>query len=83
VKGLFGCVADQFQINNRGTLPVCPQCGEMIWAYMGGGERPVPEGEEPTAPPRQAAPPAKVEEGVKLETPETPVKVEEGVKLEP
>lgn len=80
---MFGCVACQFQINNRGTLPQCPQCGEMIWAYMGGGERPVPEGEEGQNPPQQAAPAPKVEEGVKLQEPTTPVKVEEGVKLEP
>jgi hypothetical protein len=83
VKGLFGCVADQFQINNRGALPQCPQCGELVWAYMGGGERPVPEGEEGQAQPAHAAPAPKVEEGVKLEEPSAPVKVEEGVKLEP
>ncbi len=84
VKGLFGCVADQFQINNRGTLPQCPQCGELVWAYMGGGERPVPEGDEDQArAPEQAAPAPTVQEGVKLEEPSAPVKVEEGVKLEP
>jgi hypothetical protein len=83
VQGIFSCVADQFQINNRGVLPSCPQCGEIIWAYTGSGPRPVPEGEE--AQPQQepaAQGPAKVEEGVKLDT-GAPAKVEEGVKLEP
>lgn len=82
VPGIYACVACQFRINNRGTLPTCPDCGEIIWAYMGGGERPVPEGEGqlPAAP--AAAPAAVVEEGVKLEAP-GPVKVEENIKLEP
>lgn len=80
VVGLFSCVADQFRINNRGTLPTCPQCGELIWAYMGDGPRPVPEGEA-ARPEVRAAPAPNVQEGVKLET--GPVKVEEGVKLEP
>jgi hypothetical protein len=82
VVGIFACVACQFRINNRKALPSCPDCGELIWAWMGEGERPVPEGEE--ARPASAAPPAKpaVEEGVKLEGP-GPVKVEEGVKLDP
>jgi hypothetical protein len=82
VPGIFGCVACQFQIRNRGTLPTCPECGEIVWAYLEEGPRPVPEGEEPGAAP--AAAPAKagpvVEEGVKLEA---PVKVQENVKLEP
>lgn len=82
VPGMFGCVACQFQIRNRGTLPTCPECGEIVWAYMEDGPRPVPEGEEPGAAP--AAAPAKagpvVEEGVKLEG---PVSVQENVKLEP
>lgn len=82
VQGVFACVADQFQINNRGVLPSCPQCGEIIWAYMGSGPRPVPEGEEAQAPTQTAAEPAKVQEGVKLDEP-TPVKVQENVKLEP
>jgi hypothetical protein len=82
VQGLFGCVACQKQIRNRGTLPTCPDCGEIIWAYMDQGPRPVPEGEEPGAQPREAAPQAGpvVEEGVKLEA---PVSVQENVKLEP
>ena len=45
---MFGCVACQFQIRNRGALP-CPQCGEIVWAYLEDGPRPVPEGEEPGA----------------------------------
>ena len=50
---------------------------------MDQGPRPVPEGEEPGAAPREAAPPAGpvVEEGVKLDAP--PVTVQEDVKLEP
>ncbi len=82
VAGIFACVTCQFRINNRQSLPPCPDCGELVWAWMGEGERPVPEGEE--ARPAQAAPAAgsQVEEGVKLEAP-APVKVEEGVKLEP
>jgi hypothetical protein len=81
VVGMYGCVACQFQIRNRGTLPTCPDCGEILWAYLEEGPRPVPEGEEPGAAP--AAPATKgpvVEEGVKLET---PVSVQENVKLEP
>ena len=35
VKAIVGCVACQFQINNRGVLPTCPQCGEIVWAYLG------------------------------------------------
>ena len=48
VPGIFACVTCQFRINNRGTLPACPDCGEIIWAYMGDGPRPVPEGEAGT-----------------------------------
>src|SRR5207342_3229231 len=58
VQGLFGCVACQKQIRNRGVLPTCPDCGEIIWAYMDQGPRPVPEGQEPGAAPREAAPQA-------------------------
>ena len=82
VPGMFGCVACQFQIRNRGTLPTCPQCGEIVWAFLEDGPRPVPEGEEPGAPP--AAEPQQtgpvVQEGVKLDA---PVDVQENVKLEP
>lgn len=81
VAGLFGCVACQFQIRNRSVLPGCPQCGELIWAYLDSGPRPVPEGETAPAPTEQA-PAATVEEGVKLEAP-APVTVQENVRLEP
>jgi hypothetical protein len=83
VAGLFACVACQFRIMNRKALPSCPDCGELIWIYMGDGPRPVPEGEEarPAAAAAADAGPT-VEEGVKLDDP-APVKVEEGVKLEP
>lgn len=83
VQGTFACVACQFRIRNRGTLPTCPDCGELVWAYMDEGPRPVPEGEQPGAVP-EAAPAgeaATVEEGVKLDSPA--VKVQEGVKLQP
>lgn len=83
LQGTYACVACQFQIRNRGALPTCPDCGEIVWAYMESGPRPVPEGEQPgdsapTAPP--AAGPT-VEEGVKLDAPG--VTVTEGVKLQP
>ena len=83
VPGVFACVACQFQIRNRGVLPACPECGEIVWAYMLDGPRPVPEGEEAGAPAQAPAPQAgpTVEEGVKLSSPE--VKVQEGVKLQP
>ncbi len=70
VQGLFACVACQFQINNRKSLPTCPDCGEIVWAYLGDGPRPVPEGET-------------AEDGVQLDAPSGPVKVEENVKLDP
>jgi hypothetical protein len=82
VVGVFACVACQFRINNRKALPSCPDCGELIWAWMGEGERPVPEGEEARAAPQQPTAGPAVQEGVKLEGP-GPVKVEEGVKLDP
>jgi hypothetical protein len=80
---MFGCVACQFQIRNRGALPTCPQCGEIIWAYLEQGPRPVPEGEDAGAPRESApqAPAATVEEGVRLDAPG--VTVQENVKLEP
>ncbi len=34
VPGLVGCVACQFQIRNRGVLPACPDCGELVWAWL-------------------------------------------------
>lgn len=84
VAGIHACVACQFRINNRGTLPPCPDCGEIIWAYMGDGPRPVPEGEAATTPAREAAPAAAVEDDLPLQpTTQEPVKVEEGINLEP
>lgn len=84
VTGLFGCVACQFQIRNRRALPVCPQCGEIIWGYLEDGPRPVPEGEDPVqaVDPAAGQAPVSVEEGVDLGAPAAPVVVEEGVKLE-
>ena len=83
VQGMFGCVACQFQIRNRGPLPTCPQCGEIIWAYLESGPRPVPEGDEPgQAPAPSATPQTSTEEGVKLDAPQS-VTVTEGVKLNP
>lgn len=83
VKGTYACVACQFQIRNRGTLPTCPDCGEIVWAYMEEGPRPIPEGEDASAAPAVAEAPsgATVEEGVKLESPA--VVVQENVKLQP
>ena len=88
VVGMVGCVACQFQIRNRSSLPTCPQCGEMIWAWLDEGPAPVPEDltdEERAAHEKAQAAlkqEAVVEEGVSLEaTPE--VKIEENVKLEP
>jgi hypothetical protein len=81
VQGMFGCVACQFQIRNRGPLPTCPQCGELVWGFLEDAPRPVPEGEEPgTAAPAPAPAGPEVQEGVKLEG---PVSVQENVKLEP
>ncbi|MFP5452378.1 MAG: hypothetical protein ACLGG9_11620 [Thermoleophilia bacterium] len=82
VVGRFACVACQFQIRNRGQLPSCPDCGELVWAYMDDGPRPVPEGEAPgdapATPAAQAGP--VVQENVKLDA---PVSIQENVKLEP
>jgi predicted RNA-binding Zn-ribbon protein involved in translation (DUF1610 family) len=84
VPGIFACVACQFRINNRGVLPSCPDCGEIIWAYMGDGPRPIPEGETAAPPAAEAPTGPAVEDNVSLEpTAQEPVKVEEGVKLEP
>jgi hypothetical protein len=83
VLGTYACIACQFQIRNRGTLPTCPDCGELIWAYMETGPRPVPEDEDEGAPTTApaAAPAATVEEGVSLAAPA--VVVQDGVKLQP
>lgn len=85
VQGMFGCVACQLQIRPRpgAALPVCPQCGEMIWAYLESGPRPVPEGETAPVPEPEEKKPVKVEEGVRLDAPTPNVTVQEGVKLEP
>jgi len=82
VPGIFACVACQFRINNRGTLPGCPDCGEIIWAYVGDGPRPVPEGETARPVSEEPTGPA-VEEAVPLEpTTQQVVQVEEGINLE-
>lgn len=84
VPGIYACVTCQFRINNRGTLPACPDCGEIIWAYMGDGPRPVPEGEPAPAAGTDAAAAPVAQETVAIEEPvQEPVKVEEGIKLEP
>ena len=82
VEGLFGCVACQFQIRNRAIMPACPQCGELVWAFLDEGPRPVPEGETAPVPGTSEAPPTIVQEGVKLDVSQ-PVRVEENVRLEP
>lgn len=79
VPGLVGCVACQFQIRNRGILPACPQCGELIWAWLDEGPPPSVDGVS-AAPPPQAAEGPKVEEGVSLEP---TVQVQENVSIEP
>ena len=84
VPGIYACVACQFRINNRAALPGCPECGEIVWAYMGAGPRPVPEGEA-TGPVATEAPAGPiVQEQVALEpTRQQPVKIEEGIRLDP
>lgn len=82
VPGLVRCVTCQMQIRNRGTLPACPDCGELVWAWMEPGPPPVPEGEQAApAPPGPTGP--TVEDNVRLEGPGAPVQVQENVKLEP
>ena len=78
VPGLVGCVACQFQIRNRGVLPACPECGELIWAWLDEGPAPAVEGA--AAPPRAAAVKPIVEEGVMLEP---TVQIQENVSIEP
>lgn len=84
LPGMVGCVACQFQIRNRGPLPTCPQCGDMVWAWLDEGDPPAPEEENSEQrEAREAAAKAEapeVEEGVKLDA---PAKVEENVKLDP
>jgi hypothetical protein len=79
VPGLVGCVACQFQIRNRGVLPACPQCGELVWAWLDEAPPPSIDGMGAPPPPAQEAP-ATVEEGVSLEP---TVTVEENVSIEP
>lgn len=67
VPGLVGCVACQFQIRNRGPLPSCPQCGELVWAWL--DSEPPPTVEGAGAPPAEKdASPTSVEEGVAVES---------------
>ena len=80
VPGLVGCVACQFQIRNRGVLPACPDCGELVWAWLDEGPPPLLTGADAPATPPPAAAAPQVEEGVSLEP---TVKVEENVSIEP
>lgn len=66
VPGLVGCVACQFQIRNRGVLPSCPQCGELVWAWLDSEPPPAVEGAG-APPPEAATPAATTEEGVGIE----------------
>jgi hypothetical protein len=82
VQGTFACITCQFRIRNRRVLPACPDCGELLWAYMDEGPRPIPEGETEMPAVAVASGP-KVEEGVKLSMPSSqPVQVQENVKLD-
>lgn len=84
VAAVVGCVACQFQINNRAVLPTCPQCGEIVWAYLGTGPRPVPEGEAPVPSPEAdgATPQVSVQDGISIGGDAPSVSVEEGIKLD-
>jgi hypothetical protein len=84
VAAVVGCVACQFQINNRAVLPTCPQCGELIWAYLGTGPRPIPEGEAPATPAASASeqPGVTVQDGVSIGGNTPSVTVQEGVRLD-
>jgi hypothetical protein len=83
ISAIVGCVACQFQINNRAALPTCPDCGEMIWAYLGSGPRPIPEGDAVETIAAPATPSVTVEDGVSIGGAPAPiVQVEEGVKLD-
>lgn len=75
---MVGCVACQFQIRNRGTLPACPQCGELVWAWLDEGPAPTVDGGAAVPEKVEAAP--VVEEGVSLEP---TVVVQENVSIEP
>jgi hypothetical protein len=84
VAAIVGCVACQFQINNRAALPTCPQCGEIIWAFLGTGPRPIPEGEEPGGSPATGADagPVTVQDDVAIGGDAPSVTVQEGIKLD-
>lgn len=77
VPGLVACVACQFQIRNRGVLPACPDCGELVWAWLDTAPPPdlagagVPSAEGAAA----AEAPAPAEE--------KPVVVQDNVSIEP
>lgn len=80
VPGLVGCVACQFQIRNRGVLPACPDCGELVWAWLDEGPPPVLDAANaPAAPPPAEAAPT-VEDGVAVQP---TVVVQENVSIEP
>ena len=79
---MFGCVACQFQIRNRGALPTCPSAARSSGPTSRRGRAPCPRARSP-APrprPRRRRPGREVQEGVKLDA---PVSVQENVKLEP
>ncbi len=78
VPGMVGCVACQFQIRNRGVLPACPQCGELVWAWLDEGPPPEVEGAGAPPPVPDAVKPI-VEDGVALEATVTV----ESVSIEP
>jgi hypothetical protein len=84
VSAVVGCVACQFQINNRAALPTCPQCGELIWAYLGSGPRPIPDDETPVTPAASttAQPSVTVQDGVSIGGDAPSVTVQEGVRLD-
>lgn len=77
VPGLVACVACQFQIRNRGVLPACPDCGDMVWAWLdtapppeidGVGKPPEKsEASEEAAPAEEQAPKVVVQDNVSIE----------------
>ncbi len=78
VAGHVACAACQFQIRNRGILPACPECGELIWAWLDTAPPPEIEGAG-TAPEGGAA----AGEGSEAPAEEAPVAVQENVSIEP
>lgn len=76
VPGLVACVACQFQIRNRGILPACPDCGELVWAWLDTAPPPDIEGVGlPSAEAAAATAPPPAEE--------VPVVVQDNVSIEP